>query len=117
MTFKKVGEAGTMPGTTGFTCAAFIAESVPVGTELFAVDFCEDEGCDHHGTPHICRESPWSTDLEAAPLDRDVLVYHESGQYFVARRQSGGIKGLFCYAVHRGAFLMCRPTKWREIPA
>lgn len=32
-----VGEAGTMPGTTGFTMAVFKAEDVPVGTRLYAL--------------------------------------------------------------------------------
>lgn len=31
-----VGEAGSMPGTTGFTMAAFKAEDVPLGTKLYA---------------------------------------------------------------------------------
>lgn len=30
-----VGEAGSMPGTTGFTMAAFKASEVPVGTKLY----------------------------------------------------------------------------------
>ena len=31
-----IGEAGTMPGTSGFTLATFRAEDVPVGTKLYA---------------------------------------------------------------------------------
>lgn len=33
--FKIAGEVGTMPGTDGFTMAAFKADEVPVGTKLF----------------------------------------------------------------------------------
>ncbi|ARL90966.1 hypothetical protein BOC57_34845 [Burkholderia pseudomallei] len=33
---EPVGEAGTMPGTDGFTMAAFRADDVPVGTKLYA---------------------------------------------------------------------------------
>ncbi len=29
---------------------------------------------------------------------------------------AGKLRGWFCYAIHRGAFIMCQPTKWREIP-
>lgn len=32
---EAVGEAGSMPGTTGFTMAAFEAEKVPIGTKLY----------------------------------------------------------------------------------
>ena len=32
----EVGVAGNMPGTTGFTMAAFEAAKVPVGTKLYA---------------------------------------------------------------------------------
>lgn len=31
----KVGEAGSMPGTSGFTMAVFRSEDVPVGTVLY----------------------------------------------------------------------------------
>jgi len=34
--FEPVGVAGTMPGTSGFTMAAFDAAKVPVGTALYA---------------------------------------------------------------------------------
>lgn len=34
---KVVGEAGTMPGTSGFTMACFQADVVPVGTKLALV--------------------------------------------------------------------------------
>lgn len=81
--------------------------------------FCQDEGCDHHGTLHICRPvpaDPWSTDLDAAPLDRKVLVCNKDGDYFVAVK-SESLRNAFCYAVHRGFFLMIAATKWREIPA
>lgn len=33
---EPVGEVGSMPGTSGFTMATFRAESVPVGTKLYA---------------------------------------------------------------------------------
>jgi len=33
---EPVGEAGRMPGTDGFTMAAFKADAVPVGTKLYA---------------------------------------------------------------------------------
>lgn len=33
---EPVGEAGTMPGTSGFTMACFHADKVPVGTKLYA---------------------------------------------------------------------------------
>lgn len=33
---EPVGEAGTMPGTAGFTMACFHADKVPVGTKLYA---------------------------------------------------------------------------------
>lgn len=60
---------------------------------------------------------PWSTDLEAAPLDRDVLVFCEdTKEYFVAYRYSEKLKGAFCFGNHKGTFLICTPTKWREIP-
>lgn len=60
---------------------------------------------------------PWSTDLDAAPLDRDVLVYCEdTKEYFVAYRYSEKLKGAFCFGNHKGAFMICMPTKWREIP-
>lgn len=32
---EPVGEAGTMPGTSGFTIACFHADKVPVGTKLY----------------------------------------------------------------------------------
>lgn len=34
---EPVGMAGAMPGTSGFTMAAFKSEDVPVGTELYAL--------------------------------------------------------------------------------
>jgi hypothetical protein len=34
---EAVGEAGAMPGSDGFTLAAFKAEDVPVGTKLFTI--------------------------------------------------------------------------------
>jgi hypothetical protein len=33
---QPVGEAGSMPGTSGFTMACFKAEDVPLGTKLYA---------------------------------------------------------------------------------
>lgn len=32
---EEVGEAGSMPGSAGFTMAAFRAEDVPIGTKLY----------------------------------------------------------------------------------
>jgi hypothetical protein len=32
---EPVGEAGSMPGTTGFTMACFPADTVPVGTKIY----------------------------------------------------------------------------------
>lgn len=37
-----VGEAGTMPGTSGFTMACFKAADVPVGTKLYTVSAPQD---------------------------------------------------------------------------
>lgn len=34
---EPVGQAGTMPGTDGFTMAAFRADDVPVGTKLYTL--------------------------------------------------------------------------------
>lgn len=59
---------------------------------------------------------PWSTDLDAAPLDRKVLICTKDNDYFVAYRYSEQIKGEFCFGDYRGVMLICRPTKWREIP-
>lgn len=60
---------------------------------------------------------PWSTDLQAAPLEKEVLVWCDDAQrHYVAYRLDDKVRGLFCYAIHRGAYLMCKPTKWREIP-
>lgn len=40
---KPVGEAGSMPGTTGFTMACFYANEVPIGSKLYVVPFVEGE--------------------------------------------------------------------------
>ena len=40
---EPVGEAGTMPGSSGFTMAVFRADDVPVGTKLFAAPPAGDE--------------------------------------------------------------------------
>lgn len=34
---EPVGEAGTMPGTAGFTMACFKATDVPIGTKLYVL--------------------------------------------------------------------------------
>lgn len=47
----------------------------------------------------------------------DVLVYCEdTEQQFVAyQEREGNIRGLFCYAIHRGAYIMCRPQWWKPL--
>lgn len=59
---------------------------------------------------------PWSTDLQAAPLDKDVLLFvEESQEYFVGIAHGDG---LFCIACDRyGEDIFVQPDKWREIPA
>ena len=36
--YREVGQAGRMPGATGFTLAVFELKNVPVGTRVFVID-------------------------------------------------------------------------------
>lgn len=58
-----VGEAGTMPGTTGFTMACFKADEVPVGTKLYTAQPSAQQAtgaADPENDPPACEPSDWS---------------------------------------------------------
>jgi len=60
-------------------------------------------------------DNGWKRIDAETPTETDVLVYCEdTGEQFVAYH-TGGIRGLFCYAIHRGAYIMCRPQWWKPL--
>lgn len=54
--------------------------------------------------------------IETCDRTDNVLVFCEDyGNQFVAYQGESNIRGLFCYAIHRGAYLMCRPQWWKPL--
>jgi len=75
---QPVGEAGPMPGTTGFTMAAFKAADVPVGTKLYVAP-----------VPHTAR--PIDTDDQVEELAKECGInnrrFMTPGDYSIWCRQ------------------------------
>lgn len=60
--------------------------------------------------------SEWKRIDQDTPFDIEILVFCEhTKQQFVAYQERGNICGLFCFAIHRGAYLMCRPQWWKSL--
>lgn len=60
---------------------------------------------------------PWSTDLDAAPEDVDVLTLDENGKMRVAYKMPGKVRNAFCSGMSaRGGYVLHSPVKWRALP-
>lgn len=58
----------------------------------------------------------WQRIDENTPKGVDVLVFcEETKEQFVAYQEDRSIRGLFCFAIHRGAYIMCRPQWWKPL--
>lgn len=44
--------------------AAGVDEAKAKATERYLANLCDDEGCDYHGTPHMCIQMPTRLDVE-----------------------------------------------------
>jgi hypothetical protein len=85
---KPVGVAGSMPGTSGFTMAAFEADKVPIGTPLFTAPVSPSVGdgwqlVPVEPTPEMLRKG-----CEAG-LSMDALL--DDGRFACERRQWGAM--------------------------
>ncbi len=73
MAAEAVGEAGAMPGTDGFTMAAFRAADVPIGTKLYAAPQPAQASYDGNHVENHCPEcSQYESECECAQADARV---------------------------------------------
>ena len=127
-----VGVAGTMPGTDGFTMAAFRADQVPVGTSLYVKS---KSSAWQTGTPPV-KENEYQQFIIAVRRahdlskvfvttacyannynnddlhDRDGNPYVADGWYDLGLDASGEFNDLFMPALNLGDVLM----GWQELP-
>jgi len=125
---QAVGEAGPMPGTSGFTMACFKAADVPVGTKLYAATLLPLCGAQHaESGKEVAAKPPFpisddemaalrrfwecATDGEGYDVEKSMmqrlaemgLVQRKSGAYYMAT--DFGLYVLGEYTIQRAAQL------------
>lgn len=126
-----IGIAGTMPGTDGFTMAAFLADNVPVGTELFIkpqesrwktgtplvkkndyTEFIVAVRRSHSPDRVVVRSAFYANDYSEEIRDRDGNPYTADGWYDMGHDTTGEFNDLFMPMLHPGDEVL----GWQELP-